>query len=825
METVGSEVGYKMRSAIKAKLNELGCYVDDELPDYVMVMVANKRSRTQMEDDLQLFLGTKTEIFVHWLHQVLQKLQEVKIPPPAPKETLSHQSSTDSSVSIKKEKKDKKHKKTRKEEKSRKTIEKPAGLKTEQNAGSDIKITDVLANQLLETVKSKANLLDENTKVETNQTKPDTVVSKPLEKDTHPVDDFDIPTISEIEKESSKISEQLSNVKAVDKNVGKTRQKIEFMKSDSDDDVLHLSNDNVELGEESPRSTRNMETKVTEIISTTPPKKEVTQRSIQRNPKIDPLAQNRVKDILLSNMIDKSKRNRSLPSVVENKPERSNIRSRLGARVNNESNNRLSSKIVAISSTISNEDDVPPVSLSSIVKVKPRPQLPPGLQANRNLLLKAMADAQKSIAQVVAKPVRKPLELYTKRFRIDGHKKINYGPKSDIRITVGNDCRNLPVDEDSMEYTPAPVLNDSIESTSSFQEYIPSQINSYDAGNDDIEMEDEINLFPTADDKKMLSPQFVVTLEGLDTSKFPSRKRKMVSTSTPIIAKESKSEISVSKIPEKHKHTLLFITEKILKMMIVQKMKEKGVKLEKTIDLTTLSDTSPILDKTIEDSDKEIMERVNDTVKIIINDKAIGEQRMQSNSGETKVKLKEIQCKYDHIPDALPEVAKKERCKYYPSCRLGSSCEFLHPPSASSNSLTCTVPCKAFPNCKFGSSCLYLHPRCKFGADCIKKRDCIYNHSGSNSIYNSSIENGGSVPTLSSTVSVVSTNSTLSSSYKTSGVICRFHPMCSNMKCTFYHPKMCRFGKYCNNRAECNFYHQETINKEKFVWKPAATTI
>lgn len=412
----------------------------------------------------------------------------------APKETLSHQSSTDSSVSIKKEKKDKKHKKTRKEEKSRKTIEKPAGLKTEQNAGSDIKITDVLANQLLETVKSKANLLDENTKVETNQTKPDTVVSKPLEKDTHPVDDFDIPTISEIEKESSKISEQLSNVKAVDKNVGKTRQKIEFMKSDSDDDVLHLSNDNVELGEESPRSTRNMETKVTEIISTTPPKKEVTQRSIQRNPKIDPLAQNRVKDILLSNVIDRSKRNRSLPSVVENKPERSNIRSRLGARVNNESNNRLSSKIVAISSTISNEDDVPPVSLSSIVKVKPRPQLPPGLQANRNLLLKAMADAQKSIAQVAAKPVRKPLELYTKRFRIDGHKKINYGPKSDIRITVGNDCRNLPVDEDSMEYTPAPVLNDSIESTSSFQEYIPSQINSYDAGNDDIEMEDEINL-------------------------------------------------------------------------------------------------------------------------------------------------------------------------------------------------------------------------------------------------------------------------------------------------------------------------------------------
>lgn len=55
---------------------------DDELPDYVMVMVANKRTRAQMEDDLQLFLGDNTELFVNWLHQVLKKLQEVTITTP-----------------------------------------------------------------------------------------------------------------------------------------------------------------------------------------------------------------------------------------------------------------------------------------------------------------------------------------------------------------------------------------------------------------------------------------------------------------------------------------------------------------------------------------------------------------------------------------------------------------------------------------------------------------------------------------------------------------------------------------------------------------------
>lgn len=69
---------------MKAKLIELGSgtagYVDDELPDYVMIMVANKRSKDQMITDLSLFLGKNTDSFVSWLHQVLEKLEEVTLP-------------------------------------------------------------------------------------------------------------------------------------------------------------------------------------------------------------------------------------------------------------------------------------------------------------------------------------------------------------------------------------------------------------------------------------------------------------------------------------------------------------------------------------------------------------------------------------------------------------------------------------------------------------------------------------------------------------------------------------------------------------------------
>ena len=41
-------------------MQELGVYVDEELPDYIMVMVANKKSQDQMTEDLSLFLGNNT---------------------------------------------------------------------------------------------------------------------------------------------------------------------------------------------------------------------------------------------------------------------------------------------------------------------------------------------------------------------------------------------------------------------------------------------------------------------------------------------------------------------------------------------------------------------------------------------------------------------------------------------------------------------------------------------------------------------------------------------------------------------------------------------
>lgn len=60
-----------LQSAIKAKLEELGAFVDEELPDYIMVMIANKKTKEQMTDDLNLFLGKNSGVFTKWFVHVL----------------------------------------------------------------------------------------------------------------------------------------------------------------------------------------------------------------------------------------------------------------------------------------------------------------------------------------------------------------------------------------------------------------------------------------------------------------------------------------------------------------------------------------------------------------------------------------------------------------------------------------------------------------------------------------------------------------------------------------------------------------------------------
>uniref|UniRef100_A0A8W7PK10 Zinc finger CCCH domain-containing protein 14 n=1 Tax=Anopheles coluzzii TaxID=1518534 RepID=A0A8W7PK10_ANOCL len=152
----------------------------------------------------------------------------------------------------------------------------------------------------------------------------------------------------------------------------------------------------------------------------------------------------------------------------------------------------------------------------------------------------------------------------------------------------------------------------------------------------------------------------------------------------------------------------------------------------------------------------------------------------------------------------------KERCKYFPNCRQGDACEFLHP----------NTPCKAFPSCKFGDKCLYLHPMCKYDQTC-HRLDCNFMHSKSAS---SGTSGGRSAPPIASSVVPVQNYKTISA--KPLPPVCKFYPNCVNTQCQFLHPKICHFGNHCANKIECNFYHfdiaskdlHDASSKDKFRW-------
>lgn len=80
----------RIKSSVKAKLVDIGAYVDDQLSDYVMIMITNKKTEKQMTEDLELFLGgvEQAASFSSWLHSLIKKTLDSNFETPS--KTSSH---------------------------------------------------------------------------------------------------------------------------------------------------------------------------------------------------------------------------------------------------------------------------------------------------------------------------------------------------------------------------------------------------------------------------------------------------------------------------------------------------------------------------------------------------------------------------------------------------------------------------------------------------------------------------------------------------------------------------------------------------------------
>jgi len=76
-EKASAEISSIIRSSIKKKLIEMGEEIDDELPDYILLMIANRKTRSQINSELKLFLGdSAANALCSWLFKILDKLSE-----------------------------------------------------------------------------------------------------------------------------------------------------------------------------------------------------------------------------------------------------------------------------------------------------------------------------------------------------------------------------------------------------------------------------------------------------------------------------------------------------------------------------------------------------------------------------------------------------------------------------------------------------------------------------------------------------------------------------------------------------------------------------
>ncbi|XP_057670821.1 zinc finger CCCH domain-containing protein 14 [Diorhabda carinulata] len=630
MDNVGAEVGQKMRSAIKAKLLELNCYVDDELPDYIMVMVANRRSKSQMNEDLNLFLNTKTSAFVEWLHIVLKKLKEVTVTnPEVYKKVAKRKSSEQIDVKVKKEK-----------------------LKRIENVKKE----------------SQNDPLKNSTSIDKNN-----------------AGEFDIPLLTDInsssENDLKEIEAKIRNVKSrlgivVDGDVNEEilRIKIEEAKnntiqleerysSPNEREVVlnEEEQDEISYTPEKPHRHSPIRFEKEDFVKTPPRKPSILSR-LGKRVAISSESEQKKKKTNFSDTTkeesnfernsDKQRYKRDEDKKRSSERKFSRNRKELDVRERGEKVSVLSrlgvmSKIHVPEKRLEDpdiEDELKTREVRSMVQVKPRVLPPITIQPNKNLLLKAVAEANKSVTEANSKVALKSSKIDDEN--VSSTRKLSHKEKVKLR--------NLILAQVSLEDSDDGVDGDK------YMEYVPKPIKKIDVQG---------------------LPEYV-----------PS-------------TRTSVDDRSVEAAPAK-----------------------------------------------IRKSAKERLERRKSPSPIIF-DKI-----------STVVKTK------SDVPETPPCVKIQERCKYWPGCRQGDKCEFVHP----------VTVCESFPNCKNGDNCSKIHPNCKFGSGCTK-RDCPYTHS------------------------VVSVRAV------TPPQICKYFPKCANVACPYFHPKFCKFGKYCKNKNDCAFSHSNTL--------------
>uniref|UniRef100_A0A5F8H3B3 Zinc finger CCCH domain-containing protein 14 n=1 Tax=Monodelphis domestica TaxID=13616 RepID=A0A5F8H3B3_MONDO len=706
-----------LQSAIKGKLQELGAYVDEELPDYIMVMVANKKSQEQMTEDLSLFLGNNTVRFTVWLHGVLDKLRSVTTEPSSLKssETNIFESSLPSN-------------------------------KSSLGGGDERRHEDTLLPLAVSSTRSEKNDSRVSTSSQDHRT---SSIRQP----------YDDGTAARLMSTVKPLRELAPSEDVID---------IKPEPDDLIDEDLNFVQENTLLSRKKPIVTVTYSSSRPSVEIYRPPGSRNTDSSAHLH-RLHLQQQNNIQtgkqlDIQTSRSFETIHlcESEAFSGLAETyRP----ITKANSDKISNEEENYRKRKLPVVSSVVKvkkyNNDGeeeeeeeeyglrIGSVSSSVSVPAKPerRPSLPPSKQANKNLILKAISEAQESVTKT------------TNYSTVPQKQTVPVAPRTrtaqeESLIEVVQGQSRLP------RLSPPIQLEEAKEQS---LERIQ--------GAQQRQLFSRLQIDPVVEETLQMSQDYydMESMVHADTRSFILKKPKL---SEELVATPNQES------GMKTADTLRVLSGRLIQTRdLVQPDKPASPKFIVTLDGVP-SPPGYMSDQEEEDICFEGMKPINQTASSIKGLKGLRPQQSQLMSRQlddpdgsfSNVEMSELSI--TQKPEKLPE-----RCKYWPACKNGDECAYHHPTSS----------CKAFPNCKFAEKCLFIHPNCKYDAKCTKP-DCPYTHASRR------------IPVLPPKPAPTPTPTSSSSQ------LCRYFPACKKMECPFYHPKHCRFNTQCT-RPDCTFYH------------------
>ncbi|XP_062974015.1 zinc finger CCCH domain-containing protein 14 [Elgaria multicarinata webbii] len=710
---IGTEISRKIRSAIKGKLQELGAYVDEELPDYIMVMVANKKSQEQMTEDLSLFLGNNTVRFTVWLHGVLDKLRSVTTEPTSLKSPESNIFETNL----------------------------PSGKSTSD--GSEERRAEEILQPL--TVSSSRPERTDSRVSTSSQEQRASAAQLPCQDGFPPLLMSTVKPLRELSPLEAVIDIKPEPDDLIDEDLNFVQENRLPRKKPLVTVTYGSSRPSAEIYR--PPASRSAESNVHL-------QRLMQQGTLQAAKQLEMQAGRSLETIQLCDPD-------ACGSLAENyrPPSKGNA-----DKISSEEEILRKRKLPVVSSVVKvkrfsndgeeeeeEEEDyglrLGGISSSVSVPAKPerRPSLPPSKQANKNLILKAISEAQESVTKTtnyatVPPKQTVPVAPRTRTSHEEALLEVLHGQSQASRVNPQIQ------EEEPREQTLGRV-----------------------SGTQQRQLFSRLQIEPGIEEVLQKSQDYydLESMVHTDTRSFILKKPKL------------SEDIMVPQNLEAGNRTteaLQALSGRLIQTreQLVQSEKPASPKFIVTLDGVP-SPPGYLSDQ--EEEELSLMEGVRPVPPKATASKGLRNLRAQQmhiiarQLESTDVEMEDVGIlhKLEKVP---------ERCKYWPACKNGDECAFHHP----------TLPCKAFPNCKFADKCLFIHPNCKYDAKCAKP-DCPYTHASRRTPLPPPKPAPPPVPPPSST-----------------SQLCRYFPACKKMECPFYHPKHCRFNTQCT-RVDCTFYH------------------